>query len=113
MNVCCGTMHMMEETPEFENIIMKVTEITLKFDNDSGTFKYVDTTAMKAKKEEIKKLEEKLEDLDEEKEEYKKKINDLELKIKKMKKLIEIDMRENKYIKYIGEKTQEINMDAN
>ena len=53
MNVCCGTMHMMEETPEFENIIMKVTEGTLKFDNDSGTFKYVDTTAMKAKKEEF------------------------------------------------------------
>ena len=111
MNVCCGSAGMVEEIPKFTDVKVKVEEGTLSFDNKLGDFKYVDTKKMKAKKEEIKKLEEKLKNLDEEKEEYQKKINDLEMKIKNMKKLVEIDFKENKYIKTIGEKTQENNMD--
>ena len=112
MNVCCGN-EMFVEKPTFNNIEFKLEEGILKFDNKAGYFKYEDTKQKNAKKEEIENLGKKLKEIEKEKEDYEIKLKELDLKINNMKKLLSLDMRENQYIKIIGKKTEENNLNDN
>ena len=112
MNACCGN-EMLVESPIFNDIEFKLEEGSLIFDNEEGVFKYEDTKQKNAKKEEIENLGKKIKEIEKEKEEYQIKIKELDMKINNMKKLLSLDMRENEYIKVIGKKTQENNLDDN
>ena len=106
MNICCGSP-LEKEKLEFEKIEVKVESGIYEFDNEDGVFKYKNAKKIKEDENEKEKLINELEQLDKEKENYEEKIKELDLKIKNIEKILLMDMKENQYIRIIGQKTEE------
>ena len=111
MNICgCGGLQ--KEELRFNEIGIKSEEGMLNFDNSKGVFVFENTKKINEKKKELEELEKQREKAEKEKRDFEKKIGILDQKLKDMEKILMIDMKENLYIKNIGEKTKRLR-DAN
>ncbi len=112
MNICCGDNvgYNKDLSDRYDPLYLALSDTILKFDESEGVFHVYDSNESRGfindKQNIITELKEEIELKDEEIKDYKKKIYDLDDKIKKMEEILLIDEKEHQYIGLIGENNE-------